>query len=60
MIAKKIGDFTGVSTSGIHEAIKNALEQAGEHDRFEVIETMSTNGIGNKRQYQVTLATFDE
>ncbi|WP_133130680.1 dodecin domain-containing protein [Legionella yabuuchiae] len=59
MITKKIGDFTGISTSGISEAIKNALEKAGEHSRFEVIET-TAQGSGTNRQYQVTLSTYND
>ncbi|AHE65750.1 dodecin domain-containing protein [Legionella oakridgensis] len=60
MIAKKIGDFTGYSNSGIYDAIQNALEKAGEHVYFEVIETCCSQGGEHDRQYQVTLATFGE
>ncbi|WP_133131380.1 dodecin domain-containing protein [Legionella yabuuchiae] len=60
MAATKSGDITGYSDAGISEAVKNALEQAGEPTRFEVIKTRySHEGEGNC-QYQVTLATFVE
>ncbi|WP_133128578.1 dodecin domain-containing protein [Legionella nagasakiensis] len=60
MITKKIGDFTGYSDSGIYEAVQNALEKAGEHAHFEVVETCCSQGGENDRQYQVTLTTFGE
>jgi len=60
MITKKIGDFTGTSTSGINEAIDNALEQAGDHNHFEVVETSSSLCSEKNRHYQVTLSTFGD
>lgn len=60
MITKKQGDYTGTSSDGIHEAIENALEKAGEHARFEVVETTSLQGQENNRHYEVTLSTYDE
>lgn len=60
MIIKKIGDYTGASTSGINEAVENALEKAGDHSRFEVVETTSSQCRDNNRHYQVTLSTYEE
>lgn len=57
---KKIGDFTGFSDTGIQEAIENALSQAGAHERFEVIETSSSQRDETNRQYQVMLSTYSE
>ena len=60
MIEKKIGDFTGYSTSGIPDAVQNALEKAGEHARFEVVETLYSKADEHSCEYQVTLAAFSE
>lgn len=60
MTIKKTGDFTGYSDSGIDEAIQDALEKAGDHARIEVVETRGSQTTDDTRQYQVTLATFDE
>ncbi len=56
----KSGDYTGYSTTGINEAIQDALTKAGDYVRIEIIETRGTQVNGDNRQYQVTLATFDE
>lgn len=55
----KIENYTGYSNTGISEAIKNALEKAGDHARFEIIETRGSR-TGEESNYQVTLATFSE
>lgn len=60
MMIKRIGYFTGYSSSGIQEALENALEKAGEHLHFEVVETSCCHGEERDRQYQVTLSTFAE
>ena len=60
MISKKLGDYIGCSSKGIHEAIDDALSQAGEHSRFEVIETTSSRNNQNNKEYQVTLSIFGE
>lgn len=60
LISKKIGYFTGYSTSNLHEAVQNALEKAGEHKRFEVVESCSIKAPENERQFEVTLSTFHD
>lgn len=60
MITKKIGDFTGHSTSGLDEAIQNALQKAGDHQHFKVVETSCSHAGEHARQYEVTLTTFSE
>jgi len=60
MAEKKIGDFIGYSKLGIQEAIQDALKQAGEHMRFEVVETRCSRADEQHREYQVTLATFSK
>ncbi|KTD20161.1 dodecin domain-containing protein [Legionella londiniensis] len=60
MIIKKIGYFTGYSNSGIQEALENALEKAGDHLHFEVVETSCFQAGENDREYQVTLSTYAE
>ena len=60
MARQKVGDFTGYSDSGINEAIQDALSKAGDYVRVEVIETRGSETKGNKRHYQVTIATFNE
>lgn len=56
----KLGDYTGYSETGIEEAVADALEQAGEHTRIEIVETRGSQAKGKHRHYQVTVATFDE
>ena len=56
----KSKDFTGYSNMGLDEAIQDALHQAGDYIRVEVIEAAGSQAKGNNRQYQVTLATFSE
>ena len=58
MITIKKGDFVGYSDAGIDEAIQQALKQAGEHTRYEVIETRGSQIGDNKTQYQVTIIAF--
>lgn len=60
MMTKKIGYFTGQSNLDIHEAIEMALEQAGEHAHFEVVETSCSQAGQEDRQYQVTVTAFSE
>lgn len=60
MNTKKIGDFIGYSNSDIHEAIKDALNKAGEHSHFEIIESQCSQANEDNRMYKVTLATFAE
>lgn len=52
------GEFTGYSDSGIDEAIQHALQQAGEHSHFEIIETRGSQIGDNTRHYQVTITAF--
>lgn len=56
----KPSDFTGYSDKDIDEAIRDALEKAGQYTRVEVVETRGSHVKGNNRHYQVTLTTFDE
>jgi dodecin len=58
MITTKTGEFIGYSNSSIDEAIKNALQKAGEHSYFEVIETLGSHLGEGIRHYQVTIAAF--
>lgn len=58
MTTTKKVDFIGYSDSGIDEAIQNALQQAGEHTRYEVVETCGSQVGDNKTQYQVTITAF--
>lgn len=60
MAVKKVSDYTGYSSAGIEEAIKDALDKAGDYDRVEVIETRGSQTAGDKSSYQVTLAAFTE
>jgi dodecin len=60
MITKKLGDYTGTSTSGINEAIEDALTKAGDHSHFEVVETSSSQCNIKGKEYQVTLSTYTE
>lgn len=54
----KTGEYTGYSNSGIDDAIQNALQKAGEHTHFEIIETRGSQIGENKRHYQVTITAF--
>ncbi len=56
----KTMDVTGYSTTGIKEAIQDALHRAGDYVRIEIIEARGSQAKGDNRQYQVTLATFAE
>ena len=58
MITTKTGDYTGYSTSGIEEAIQNALLKAGDHNRYEIIETRGSQIGDNERHYHVTITAF--
>lgn len=53
-------DYTGYSNSGLDDAIGNALQEAGDYQHVEVIETRSSYRPEGSRQYQVTLTTFKE
>lgn len=53
-------DFTGYSHASIDEAIHNAVEKAGQHLRFEVIETRSQHDNAGRPHYQATITTFHE
>ncbi|WP_028389431.1 dodecin domain-containing protein [Legionella fairfieldensis] len=58
MITIKKGDYTGYSDSGIDEAVQNALQKAGKHTHFEIIETRSSQIEKNTRHYQATVTAF--
>lgn len=58
MTTLKKGDYTGFSDSCIEEALDNALQQAGEPNHFQIIETLGSFIIENKSQYQVTITAF--
>ena len=60
MTIKKTRDYTGYSDESIDEAVQNALQKAGEHSRFEVIETRGSQLNDNKRHYQIMLTTFSD
>lgn len=60
MSQSKAGDLTGYSNSGIDDAIQNALEKVKDRLRIEVVETRGSQERGGNRQYEVTLATFEE
>ena len=59
MTKTKKKDHTGHSDDSINDAVTNALEHAGEHSWFEVIETRSTQQGEEIPPYQVTLTTHD-
>jgi flavin-binding protein dodecin len=52
--------FTGFSECGIDDAIKNALDNAGNPVEFEVIEAKGSRDNTSNRQYQVTLKTENQ
>ena len=54
----KTGHYTGYSDSDISEAIQHAVQKAGEHTHFEIIETSGSQIAGNERHYQVTIKAF--
>jgi hypothetical protein len=54
----KTHDYVGNSKSSLCEAIKDALHKAGEHQRYEIIESLSTRSSENTYHYQVLLAIF--
>ncbi|KTD26239.1 MULTISPECIES: dodecin domain-containing protein [Legionella] len=58
MATTKKGDFIGYSEVGIDQAIQNALQKAGEHSHFEVIETRGSQIGEDKRQYEATIIAF--
>lgn len=60
MIATKSGDYIGYSTSGIDEAIQNALQKAGDHNHFEIVETRGSQIGEDERHYQATITAFFE
>lgn len=52
---KSIKDFTGVSQSGIHDAVLNALKIAGNPLHFDVVEILDSLDNSANRQYKVTI-----
>jgi flavin-binding protein dodecin len=62
MTIPKKGDYTGFSDSCIEDALNNALQKAGEHTHFEIIETRGSliNANKNKPNYQITITAFFE
>ena len=60
MMITKTRDYTGYSDESIDKAIQNALQKAGDHTRFEVIETRGSQIGEDKRHYQITLTTFSD
>lgn len=60
MKTKKPGDFIGYSNSGIHDAVQNALEEAGDPTRFKIIETSCRHDEDDERHYHAMVATLDE
>ncbi len=58
---KTIGEFVGYSENCINDAIKNAMDQAGEQQRLVVVETLGeSNHRLEKSQYKVTLKAIAE
>lgn len=54
----KKGTYVGSSSSGIEDAIQNALKKAEKHSHFEIIEARSSYQEDKKNFYQVTLALY--
>ena len=54
----KTGEYTGSSSSGINEAIQDALQKAGGQSCTEVIETRSSQIGEEKPHYQVIISTY--
>ncbi|MBA3537508.1 MAG: dodecin domain-containing protein [Tatlockia sp.] len=60
MTTLKKGEYTGFSDSCIEDALNNALQKAGEHTHFEIIETRGSLINENKPNYQITITAFFE
>lgn len=54
----KTGQYKGVSSTGITEAIENALKKADEYTLVEVVETLSSQVGKNRPYYSVLVNTF--
>lgn len=57
---KSIKDFTGVSQSGIQDAVLNALRIAGNPLHFEIVEILDSLDNRANRQYKVTIKNGTE
>ena len=55
---KNTGCYIGYSSHGMSEAIEDALQQAGEHTRCEVVESIGSQDNQDQKQYQVTVTTY--
>ena len=60
MKMKNTGEFVGYSDTGIEDAIEKAKEQAGEQQRFVVVETLGESSHQDKNKYKVTLKASAE
>lgn len=52
--------YIGFSQTGIGEAIKNALLEAGEYTRCDVVETIGKKDHMAQGHYQVTVTAYHE
>ena len=55
---KNKGYFTGFSETGIDDAIQNALLEAGEFSKCEIVETFGVQDHLDQKQYHATLLTY--
>lgn len=55
----KTGQYTGVSSRGINEAIEDALQKADQYAVVEVVETVSSQVGKDKPYYSVLVNTFE-
>lgn len=60
MTPVKPTDFTGYSDSGLDDALTQALQQAGDYHRVEVVETRSSHTSDRHKSYQVTITTYQD
>ncbi|MBA2657412.1 MAG: hypothetical protein H0U70_10615 [Tatlockia sp.] len=58
MIVNNQEDYVGFSNSCIGDALKNALQQAGNPTYFEIIETRGSLIQNNNPQYQIMISAF--
>lgn len=56
----KKNDLFGSSESSLHEAIHNALANAGDYFKIAVMETLSSQPLPNKRLYEVRIVAWSE
>lgn len=53
-------DYTGHSHTSLPDAINNALDKAGEHAHFNVIETQCSHHAEANPRYEVLLVAYEK